>query len=456
MPTYYDADGKPLEDTPSYYDGEGKPLGPPPELQGHAMASSLGQKVGNFAVHSLPAIGGVLGALGGGGPIGGAAGAGLGSVVETELKNEFPQLFGNIQSKSVPSLVGGIAADAIGQGALPEVGSMLMAKPAAAMANLIGRSPLKYMPAVKEGVQASNVADISKKILTKQYPETNIIETAGENASNNAGEMTQAIADAQAKVPKTKGPTSIADVPISDKPIPLSPEEQAATDKLTNTFGPNQVGKKLIKLHTEYLQGDEKAATQTYKDISNQTLSDVVHVKNFKLATGEPDTVRHLATNDLITKGWNGADSTFNPDAVLGALGGAKKEIYQEALGDSYKPFNDFLKEAQEQTKDTKGITDRLLHYSQGHLLWTVPGTIAAVAGGHETLGGLGAAASGFILTNKMLQNLMSNPDTAKLVVQAMKTPLKSGEATLLNQALTNSLRLGTAVTTVPPAGPPQ
>ena len=158
------------------------------------------------------------------------------------------------------------------------------------VANLLGGSFLKNFPAVKEGAAKSMTDSILKRY---QFPETGILESAASNAANVKDELTSAYKEAVK--------THMASDAYTLDPESVSPEMQATAQELGNKFGKNSVGAQLNDLQRQFEAGGEVAGNQTYKQIAGTALSDVQHVRNFKLATGEPETIKQLALNDLVT-----------------------------------------------------------------------------------------------------------------------------------------------------------
>src|SRR5674476_128975 len=70
---------------------------------------------------------------------------------------------------------------------------------------------------------------------------------------------------------------------------------------LNNMFGKNKVGGMLIQMQKESASvGGDIARTQTYKQISSTTLSDIVHVQNAKMTAGSEFT-NDIAVNKILT-----------------------------------------------------------------------------------------------------------------------------------------------------------
>jgi hypothetical protein len=105
--------------------------------------------------------------------------------------------------------------------------------------------------------------------------------------------------------------------------------------------------------------------------------------------------------------------------------------------------YDDFknLAETLEKYK-TNPMADSIMKYEKSKLI---------LSGGAMAFGGpAGKMIGGFVLTDALLGKLMSNPQTAQMVIQALKTPITSPEGTILAKGLSNLVRAGGTVTTVP------
>jgi len=133
-------------------------------------------------------------------------------------------------------------------------------------------------------------------------------------------------------------------------------------------------------------------------------------------------------------------------------LSEAVQKSYKEGSAAGLKSTKEAASAAEETLKETgkkavekytKGypISDRLLSYSQGHLIWTLPLMVGGAATGHAAISTIGAGATGIVLTNKILAKLMSNEQTSQLVLKALETPKSSSNAQLLNVLFSDAVR---------------
>jgi hypothetical protein len=381
---------------------------------------------GKLGVNSLP----MAGAMAAGVP-----GTLTGSALKTLIQHFAPDTFGKGPEDAGDTALE-MGKDVIGQnlipGAVQKGVSALIQKglPAAVASSKL----LKNFPAVREGA----AKNMTEEALGKyQFPESGILESAAENAKGTNQDLVDAYNNAKR--------THMASDEYSMHPGSSSPEMVAISEQHGNTFSGNAVGAKLLKLQRQYEAGKDVAGAQSYKEIAGNALSDLTHVRNFKLATGEPKTIEQLALNDLVTDGFKASENTLNTKGILDKLSGPKGEIYREAIsGPTLGKFQELMSEIEAQ-KAGHGISDRMLNWSKGHLAWSIP-LAASGLGGHSLIGGMGALATGSILTNSALGKIMSNPQTAALVVKAMRTSTSSPEAPFIAKALANVVRGGEVV----------
>src|SRR5580692_9974269 len=195
--------------------------------------------VGRAAAASLPAIGGILGSLAGGGvdPLTAGAGAGLGSVAAQELRNEFPKLFGNLD-RSPAGFATQVGSDVATEGAGPE----LLGMGGRALVNAISPSGagaiVRNFPAFRQAASQQMTGQALKKY---SYPESNILETSAANAKDSKDTLVQNIVDAFNAHPES----------IEAEPKFYHPEVKQAIQADADVFGKNTVGKQLVQLQKE-------------------------------------------------------------------------------------------------------------------------------------------------------------------------------------------------------------
>src|ERR1035437_3930623 len=403
---YHDVDGNPIvvNAKPTYHDYNGLPVQTQPYKDPITAASEkVAPWLGRAATEALPAIGSFAG----------AGGTLVGTGISQMMKRARPDLFGE-QPQGTDSLVNAgkeLLLNNVLPAGLGKIGGLALKTDMQGIGATVA-AKLSNFPAVREGL-LKNIADRAFKRL---YPESQIIEQGAENAANRLGELHDAI-----------------DAPGADV--------GGAIDHLDNVFGKNKVGGMLIQMQKESSAvGGDIARTQTYKQISSTTLSDIVHVQNAKMTAG-PEFTNDIAVNKILTGAGDPAGSTINATKALGELGGKNSEIYKEAMNPtSYDSLNKML--VKMKGLEDHNITDTIIAFSSRRLIWNLAGGagLGALAG-HPITGILGgAAAEAPVLTNLMLRKIMQNPETVKLVTLAMETPKAAPQAGFIQKALTQVL----------------
>ncbi len=353
-------------------------------------------------------------AFGGGfaGPGGGVAG----SMIGQGLRDAAPSLFGGEDSGSV---AGDVLSNAVIPSVLGKIGNFIRS-PREAMTELLSSRVGRMSPGVKTAVAQDVLNQSSGKLQQMRYPETGILESAATNVDDAVQSITK----------------------LANDPNITPTQFNKVWTQYQNQYGKNTVAKALLKLSVDVDNSGSVAAQQAYKKISGQALSDVSQVRNFKMATGEPDTISQLATRKVIDSGYNAGSKTFNPDVILSELNGAKDEIYKEAITPATRTnLTDLANAVKEQQTalEGKGSTDKLISYAKHRLIFALP--FAAVGGLNVGTG----VAGGIILGDAAINKAMRDPALSQMVVQAIKTGRTSQAAPLLQKAIINGLR-GTAV----------
>ncbi len=384
--THYDVNGSPLQLNPS---GVKQPLGSElytPQTEG--TAEQAAPYVGRLAANSLPFAGSTL--FGPGGTIGG-------SVVKQTLQNMAPNLFGQppsdpifegatdvVLNDAIPGLLGGI------KGAIQNP------------AGLINKIPgLSSFPAVREGA----VKELTKQI-TSQFPksQSQILTEAAQGAATNP---TERVAAERAFV-------------HGDETLKMGGFRNAGLG--------NEMPEKFRGALKDLLAGKG-----SYSELSKEVLKDVQSVRNFNLATGNPQLTEELAINQLLRSGSEKAEGVINAKTILNQMG--KSEVFKEAIRpETASRFTELLGEMASQQKNPK--FDYLLNYASGKLSFALTGALLGGPVGHTA-----AAGGALALTNKALAKMMANPETAKLVVEAMRTPAGTPKANLITRALSGFLK---------------
>lgn len=363
-------------------------------------------------------------------PYGSSAGAAAGTGASMLLRNSMPELFGEPPKSGLSAGIE-FGEDQLLNSTMP----WLFNKSYRLGTKLIGGVPsiatlpgIRSLPGVREAAAESISRQIGKKYV---FPESQIIESAAENAGTQFGDLTQNVEAAKA-------------ASLTPKAVHLDPAVIQAEEELSKVFGRNKIGHKLVKLDQEYKAGRDVAKTQEYKDIANLALKDLIHGQNWLLATGRDAlSLEQLALNKVLTEGFQVENETLNATKIFSELNGANREIYQQAIRPTtMKKLNNLLGEIQLQ-QTGHGTSDAILRWSKGHLLW-------ALGGFHAGLGPVGMSASAVNFGNKALVKALQNPQTADLMLAAMRTPVGSPKASLLQRALAGSLQAVGAATTVP------
>jgi hypothetical protein len=353
-------------------------------------ATKAAPYVGRLTASALPAVGAVEGPLG----------VLVGSATSNALKGLFPGIFG--EAGSGPQQLMNTGADLLFQSAVPSIASGIATeglqgyarrKAAQVLSSRVGSA----MPSVRRGIYSGLAEKVQGRYL---YPESQIIETAAANA--------------QAGIPGAGGRITREQF----ERVQAFPELQNVPYQQTG------------------------ASQQSIKAITDKALSDVNQARNFKLATGEPDTIRHLAANEILTDSMKGGK--LNSTTMLDKLTGPKSEIYKEAMQGHYDNFKE-LADTLEKYK-TNPTMDSLMRYEKSRLILS---TGSMLLGG-GILGTAGKAIGGMVLGDAVLGRLMSNPQTAQMVIQALKTPMTAPQAPLLAKGLAGLIGAGAAIERVP------
>lgn len=418
LPTGYKLDDKNIFTPPSGYKLDTEKTSKDFESAGNEISRNAPSYAGRFAVAALPALAaGLTDGLSIPAQMGATA---LASGLGMAAKASAPSVFG-AAPEGVGSGLGDMALDQIANVLVPGAGKALLNT---SKAKAISSALFRNFPAVRSGA----ATEMTRQAMGKyQFPESGILESAAQNAENNKSDLVQNVVDAYNKHSQT------IDTPAQF----LHPEVKQALADHENTFAKNAVGQQLDKLNKEFQAGGDVAGSQTYKSIASTALSDLTHVRNFKLATGEGKTVEQLALNDLVTGGFKESGGKLDSAGILNKLGGSKREIYEEAIGSkTLDNFKDAMSEIEKQ-KAGHGISDALVRYSNRGLALSLPASMLGIHVGESVAG----AAAPIALTNVVLSRLMANPDTAKAVVTALRTSSSAPQAGILGRVIANAIR---------------
>src|ERR1019366_6574617 len=398
-----------------------------------AAGNKVAPWAGRAITEALPAIGSFAG----------AGGTLIGTGISQAMKRARPDLFG--EQPQGADAVGDAAKELLLNNVLPaglgKLGKLAIQTDMTGIAPQIAQR-LGNFPAVRE----SNIRELTKQVNNRLFNESQVIEQGATNASDRLGSMQDDISNLRADHPDTP-PTN--DLQIGTDGVPRlvqtpgapHPLVQAAMDHLSDVYGRNRVGGMLIRMQKEAAtMGGDIARTQPYKEITNTTLSDIIHVQNAKITAG-PEFTNDLAVNRILTNAGNPAEGTIDAARGLNELNGKNNEIYTEAMNPASKAsLTNVLTLMQQQEK--QGITGTIISFQSRHLYWNVAsGAGLGMLMGHSEGAALGTGlAAAPVITDFALRKLMQNPETAKLVAAALQTPAKAPQATLINKAITEIL----------------
>lgn len=171
-----------------------------------------------------------------------------------------------------------------------------------------------------------------------------------------------------------------------------------------------------------------------------------------------PGSVGMDSMNNLMSKGLS-SNGTLDATSILNEMK-YNPDKYKMLNPDVKNNLTNFLTTVQAQKPLAKVGADNLLRYSRNRLILALP---SMAAGG---IPGYAATASTLVLGEAAIKQALSNPETTKLLMQAIKTPSAAPEAGMITKTLLNGLK-GTSLimrnsddkditTTVGPDGQPQ
>ena len=428
--------------------GNRQSLGGPPIKEKRAPAE--------FVPEALSAGGAILGGLTGSGVgsiPGTMLGAAAGREIGTGLQQKYPDTFGEPPENPEQAAV----VDAIAQGlvipGLSKAGKFAYDTarigPRKQIANVLSKSIMnRVSPSLRVAGATSVANEANAGIQGFNKNLTDILDEAATDTSIHRGVLNDTISKA--------------------RPIPLSPAQRAYMssnsfnpDKLQNaledynsTLGSNKVGQDLLSLNRD-IANPKTAATQYYNDIAKKALSDVAEVRNFKLATGNPQAIEDLATTKLLRNATTGK-GVFNAEKILQGLEGGDKEIYNEAISkgtrDNLTKLATTLQEA-ENTINKGAESSGLLKRTGRAIAIAIP---TGLVGGPVAAGTVAAANAAnevrLLVDSTMIKRFVSNPENVKLIQAAAKTKFSSPESGIVGKAILGALR-GTAVYVMTPQG---
>lgn len=381
------------------------------------VTKTVAPYAGRLAANSLPVVGSYFG------PEGTVAGT---AVANGLLKTPLPELFGQApQGLGIPVEFG---KDLALNNLIPDWIGKALGLTVPKIANLPG---LRSLPGVREGA----AKQMSREILGQyQQPESQILEWAAKDAEHlgniGTGEFQPIkITPGESYQPLRKGksyqpPTQSTVVPSGEIKV---------------NVGEHEIGQELRLLAKDLEAGVPLYESPHSAGVAAKALQSPSSVASWKLAAGEKG-IEGLAINRLISKGYNAEKEVLDAGKILEELGGKSAEIYSEAISKPVmREFRNVIGEIEAQQAG-HGVADALVRWSKGHLLWNL-----AALTPYKSLSVIGMGAGGVQFSNAMLGRALRNPETAKLVVAAMRTPASAPQASLLQQALMKGLQFGEA-----------
>lgn len=407
-----------------------------------------------------------------GGMVAGIPGAALGSSIK------------NVLSKN-PSLTD-VASDTISQGVIPKVlGNILSRSPKETIANVISKKIISNnSPSIQGAVRneanvaemsrvaeqnATNEAEITANNLRKQN-EVNTFNTQREQTALDATKTNKEAFQQQklAKQQNVNDLTQKTSSHITDENSIVKEIADKSKDSLLSNpsaMTSNSIGRDLYKA----ANGDIPLSKVTDRAFSN-----INDLRQLKLL--DPVGVEKIGISRAVGKGFNG--SKVNPDKILSEL---DSDIYKEALNpETHKNLKELMTSLKSESekiiplpekvlpvgeklkftpdkfvpekpslvgKENATSIEKLLSYKAGRILLPLP-LYAVPVVGHQLAGAAATGVLAISLGESAIGRLMQDPQLAKLTLQAIKTPLKSPESTILSKAITYGLRGATVMFT--------
>ncbi len=175
--------------------------------------------------------------------------------------------------------------------------------------------------------------------------------------------------------------------------------------------------------------------------VSDRVFSNIDDLRKLKII--DPSGTEKLGLSRIFKRAFDGPK--VNPDKVLEELSGSNSDLYKEAINpETHKNIISLMNEAKAISEKPAGWIEKALTYRSGRFLLPIAG-IGLIPGGHVVAGSVALAGGTMALTESAIAKLMQNPESAKLVLQAIKTPLNLPESGLLTKAITMLAR-GSAV----------
>lgn len=145
-------------------------------------------------------------------------------------------------------------------------------------------------------------------------------------------------------------------------------------------------------------------------------------------------------TQDLIHTGFSPTSGALDPTKILDNLA-KKPESYSNIDPITKNNLKEFLTTVKDQKPfaDLKAGESPYIRYFKHRLVFEIPSMVAGGMAGHTAL--TGAAVGTIELGEAAIKKLMSDPNFAKLTIQAAKTPASSPAAPLIGRAIMHGIQ---------------
>jgi len=343
-----------------------------------------------------------------GGMFGGIPGAAAGAFAKQALTPDDPSF-------------GTAVADTALQGVIPAgIESVLSRGLKGGVASLLSKLP----QSIVDRIPGVAKAQIASKLANKMFPEAGLVQTAASNTADQSGKLAKVVEDS-----KFSGNLGLTGPGLTNS---MSAAETKAVAQYNARYADNQIGGQLLSIQRQlHIAGDQPLSA-----VPKLMMSDVKHVENAILATGNPTIVKQIASNDLVTRYFTPSTKSFNVAGMLDEMAGTKADAYKLALGKGYDTFKTLLEQGVK-----KGVgqeTPGLFSWSQGRKLLIGGGALSAIGIPFK----VGESA---ILGADAIRKIAQNPELGQMIIQSMRTGSKAPESTLLTKTILAGLR-GTTV----------
>jgi len=319
------------------------------------------------------------------------------------------------------------------ENALPLVGGALGGIPGAAAGSALKVAVGKKDPTINSAVTDIGIDTVGQGVgpaIIKAANKTGIANLLGSKTISNNSPSIQRVIKGDAA---TKATEAVEPLIHQETDTLKSIAKDAKESLLTNPskMPSGSIGHDLYKA----ANGDIPLSK-----VSDRAFSNIDDLRQLK--TLDPAGTEKLGLARVFKKTFDGP--RVNPGKVLEELNGANSELYKEAVNpETHSNIVKLMTEAKSIADKPKSVIERSLSYGSGRFLLPIAASQLPLYG-HEIAGASAALMGGIALGEATISKLMQNPETAKLVLQAIKTPLASPESGFIQKALIHSMRGGT------------